>query len=262
MPSDTLSEAQLAALAAPVREIADEAGEAVMAVYRHGFTVETKADRTPVTDADHASEAVILPALTRLTPDIPVVSEEAASRGESPAIDGSTFWAVDPLDGTREFIDPNDEFSVNIGLIVAGIPVFGVLLGPAIDTCWWTASPGRVMRKDVSGETEVAARHLPSVGATVIASRRHGGSRRLAEFLETVTIAARIETGSALKFGRLAEGSADLYPRFGPTCEWDTAAGDAILRAAGGMVTTLDGAALTYGKRDFLNPDFIARGRL
>lgn len=252
----------IAALAAPVRGIANDAGEAIMAVRRRGYEVGKKEDSTPVTDADHAAEAAILPALRALTPGVAILSEEAAAAGETPDIGDGPVWVVDPLDGTREFVNDGDEFAVCIGLVVARTPIFGLLFGPALGSTYWTAGPGAAMRATDGGEGEaIHGRPIPDVGPTVITSRFHGKAGRLAAYIEAQGAAERILMSSALKFGLLAEGSADLYPRFGPTCEWDTAAGQAILTAAGGSVTTLEGAELRYGKPDYLNNGFIARGR-
>lgn len=257
----SLSDRDIAALAGPVREIADRAGAAIEASRARGFDVAAKEDRTPVTDADHAAEAVILPALRDLTPDFPIVSEEAADRGEAGAIGPGPTWVVDPLDGTREFVEGGEEYSVNIGLLADRRPVFGLIYGPALGVTYWTAGRALALLAKGGGAGEtIRVRRPPGAGPTVITSRFHGKSGRLAAFIEELGPAARILMSSALKFGLLAEGRADIYPRLGPTSEWDTAAGHAILRAAGGSVVTLDGKELTYGKEKFLNPDFIARG--
>jgi 3'(2'), 5'-bisphosphate nucleotidase len=219
----------ISGLAGPVRAIAVRAGAAIMKVRARGFDVTKKEDRTPVTDADYAAEAEILPALGELTPAVPVLSEEAAAAGDTPRFDKEPIWVVDPLDGTRDFVEGGTEFAVCIGLVVDRRPLFGLIHGPAMGLTYWTAGATSAMRAKGGG-----------VGAAIASGR--------------------IMMSSALKFGLLADGTADIYPRFGPTCEWDTAAGHAILAAAGGSVTTLDGAELGYGKADFLNPGFIARG--
>ena len=249
-------------LCAPIRDIADRAGLAILDIVERGFDVTTKEDRSPVTDADHAAEAIILPALAKLTPGIPVVSEEAAAQGDAPSVQGDTFWLVDPLDGTREFVQGGIDYAVCIGLIAGGKPVFGLIHGPAKGITYWTSTINTPVRAGADGIiTPIAARKPPDDELIAITSRFHGkAGGRQATFLESIPMTERILMGSALKFGRLAEGSADVYPRFGPTSEWDTCAGDAILRAAGGSIKTLDGKDLTYGKPKFLNPDFMARG--
>ena len=263
MQHATIADEKLPALAEAVRAIAEDAGRVIMDIYRTGFEVSEKADATPVTDADHAAEAVILPRLAALTPDVPIISEEAAAKGDLPSNVETTFWAVDPLDGTKEFIRRSDEFSVNIGLVRAGRPVLGVVHGPALEVTFYTPAPGRAARA-TAGTPSVAihARAVPAAGLTVIGSRSHGASRRVAAFLADKRVAECLVMGSALKFGFLADGSADVYPRFGPTSEWDTAAGHALLLAAGGRIVAVDGGAeLAYGKEKFLNSGFIAWGQ-
>jgi 3'(2'), 5'-bisphosphate nucleotidase len=251
----------ISGLAGPVRAIAVRAGAAIMKVRARGFDVTKKEDRTPVTDADYAAEAEILPALGELTPAVPVLSEEAAAAGDTPRFDKEPIWVVDPLDGTRDFVEGGTEFAVCIGLVVDRRPLFGLIHGPAMGLTYWTAGTTSAMRAKGGGVgAAIAARTPPEAGPTVITSRFHSKAGRLAQFLKTLEMSGRIMMSSALKFGLLADGTADIYPRFGPTCEWDTAAGHAILAAAGGSVTTLDGAELGYGKTDFLNPGFIARG--
>lgn len=258
-----IADDRLPALTEAARAIAEDAGRIIMNIYRHGFDVTEKADATPVTDADHAAEAVILPRLRALTPDIPVISEEESAAGTSPDCDGRTFWAVDPLDGTREFIARSGEFSVNIGLIRDGIPTLGIVHGPALDVSFFAAGPGTAMRAETgSPATPIVTRPVPADGLTVIGSRSHGSSRKVQAFLADKTVAGHSVMGSALKFGFLADGSADVYARFGPTSEWDTAAGHAILCAAGGDVLSVDGGRLCYGKPRYLNGGFIAWGRV
>ncbi len=257
-----IDDASFPRLADAVRAIAEDAGRVVMEIYRAGFAVTEKADATPVTEADHAAEALILPRLAALTPGVPVISEEAAAKGELPSVAGATFWAVDPLDGTREFIRRSGEFSVNIGLVRAGRAVFGVVHGPVEGVTYMTVAQGRAARAAAgAAPVAIATRAVPPAGLTVIGSRSYGSRGRTAAFLADKTIAARTGMGSALKFGVLAEGGADLYPRFGPTSEWDTAAGQAVLEAAGGAVVTVEGAPLRYGKPGYLNGGFIAWGR-
>jgi 3'(2'), 5'-bisphosphate nucleotidase len=172
------------------------------------------------------------------------------------------FWAVDPLDGTREFIAKNGEFAVNIGLVEDGIPILGIVHGPAVGVTYAACGPGTATRRRYGGQPEpIGARTPPPDGLVVIQSRSHDNSRRLAEFLASYPVRERKKCGSALKFGVIAAGEADLYPRFGTTMEWDTAAGQAILEAAGGQVETLAGAPLAYGKPGLKNEGFLAWGR-
>jgi 3'(2'), 5'-bisphosphate nucleotidase len=247
----------LAALLDAVRPIAEEAGRATMLFY--GLTDATeKADGSPVTAADQAAEDIILPALRHLTPDIPVVSEEEASKGLSPDVTGPRFWLVDPLDGTKEFLSGNGEFTVNIALIEHGVPVLGVVVVPALGETYAGTGPGSAVLKDASGERSITVRTVPEEGLTVVGSRSHGDAAAMESFLGGRTVANFRAAGSSLKLCLIARGEADLYPRLGTTMEWDIAAGHAVLRAAGGVVRTLDGGAFTYGKPDYRNPHFAA----
>jgi 3'(2'), 5'-bisphosphate nucleotidase len=235
-------------------------GEAVMRVYADPFEVTHKDDKTPLTEADLASERVIVAMLTAAFPDIPVVSEETVPEGgfTSPA---SRFWCVDPLDGTREFVARNGEFAVLIGLVEDGRPMLGVVHGPAIGVTYTAHGPGTAMRRQGGGSfAPIRARSPSADGVVVVHSRSHANSRRLAEYFESRSVIERRKCGSALKFGVLAAGEADLYPRFGTTMEWDTAAGQAVLEAAGGHVLGLDGAPLQYGKPGLKNDGFVAWG--
>jgi len=235
-----------------------------MTVYRTDFDSTRKDDGSPVTLADTAAEAEILPGLRDLTPDIPVVSEEQHSAGDGPTPDkvGQRFWLVDPLDGTREFLKRNDEFTVNIGLVENNVPIFGVLYAPALDLMYaGTGTGGATLIEGDREERPIACRVPPGDGLDVLVSRSHSIGGKVDEYLADETIRDRIPQGSALKFGRLAEGVADIYPRFGPTYEWDTAAGHAIVLAAGGSLTRIDGGTFDYGKPKFLNPGFVAFGR-
>ena len=234
--------------------LAREAGRAIMAVYATPFEARAKADHSPVTAADEAAEQLIVAGLTRLTPEIPIVAEEAVAAGRAPTRLGARFWLVDPLDGTREFIARNGEFTVNIALIEGGRPTLGVVLAPAIDALYWSDG-----RQAFRGETPIRARSPATDGLVVLASRSHRTPETDA-YIAALKVKSLASAGSSLKFCQLAAGEADLYPRHGRTMEWDTAAGDAVLRAAGGSVTTLDGHALVYGKPGFENPHFIARG--
>lgn len=244
-----------------VETIARQAGAVVMEVYASAFVVSGKADTSPVTEADLRAEALIVPALKALLPGTPVVAEEAVSRGEVPAA-APRFWLVDPLDGTREFVARNGEFTVNIALIEGGVPVLGVVYIPVQDRLFsgvsagvqgaWVVQEGR--------RCAICCRKAPPEGITLACSRSHGDESAMQAWLGTRRVAARVGVGSSLKFGLIAAGEADLYPRLGRTMEWDTAAGHAVLLAAGGDVLCLAGGALRYGKRGYENPHFVAHG--
>ena len=239
--------------------VARSAGAAIMQVYATDFAVRGKTDASPVTEADERAEALILSELARLTPEIPVVSEEEAAAGRIPAV-GERFWLVDPLDGTKEFINRNGEFTVNIALVEQGAPVLGVVFAPALDRLFAGAAGLGAFAEDRGARRSIAARTPPTEGLTVVASRSHGDAEALAAFLAGRKVASQTNAGSSLKLCLVAAGEADVYPRLGRTMEWDIAAGDAVLRAAGGIVRTLDGPALCYGKPDFANPYFAAWG--
>jgi 3'(2'), 5'-bisphosphate nucleotidase len=247
-------------LAAELRALALDAGAAVLAIYAAEFEVRAKADASPVTAADEAAERIILERLARLTPDVPVVAEEAvAAKGAPDLARAPAFWLVDPLDGTREFISRNGEFTVNVALIRGGVPVLGVVHAPALGESFWAAGPGEVWRERAGERAAIAARRPPAEGMVALASRSHMTPDTEA-WLAARPIARLAQAGSSLKFCRLAEGAADVYPRLGRTMEWDVAAGHAVLAAAGGTVETLDGSPLGYGKPGFENPWFVARG--
>jgi len=240
--------------------VAEAAGRIELEYFRGGADVMDKHDGSPVTLADQEAEKLIAAKLQELFPGIPMVGEEAVSAGIIPDISGGTFWLVDPLDGTKEFITGSGDFTVNIALLVNFIPVMGIIYAPVTDELYYGADTQAFMRLPGKPEQKISVREIPAEGLTVVASKRHGDPAQLEDFLRGKKVAQTIGRSSSLKFCSLAAGQADLYPRFGPTCEWDTAAGDAILRAAGGQVTTLDGQPLSYGKtgRKFLNPAFLA----
>ncbi len=250
----------LARWAAELAEVARHAGAEILRIYAGDFATERKADRSPVTAADHAAEAVILPALRRLDPGIVIVSEEDSQQSGLPAAPPARFWLVDPLDGTKEFIARNGEFTVNIALIENGRPVLGIVHLPALGQTYRGYDRVAERADDGAGFAAIHARATPADGAVMIISRSHAAK----ELVKAEEMGERIQgtlvAGSSLKFCRLAEGAADLYPRLGPTMEWDTAAGQAILEAAGGSVRTADGDVLRYGKPGFRNPHFVARG--
>lgn len=247
--------------------IALAAGRAVMEAYGRA-DARLKEDKSPVTDADLASERIIIEGLRRIAPGTPVVSEEATAAGEPP-VAAERFFLVDPLDGTKEFLSRNGEFTVNIALIERGEPVLGVVYAPALERLFWgergggageaTIAPGAAL--DSFRWRPLQVRPCPASGATAVASRSHRDAATEA-WLEAQKVGSLVSAGSSLKFCLLATGEADLYPRFGRTMEWDTAAGHAVLSAAGGRVDTADGLPLSYGKseRGFDNPGFVARG--
>jgi 3'(2'), 5'-bisphosphate nucleotidase len=236
-----------------------KAGAAVMRVYAADFCVRGKADASPVTDADTAAEALIVPVLRQLAPEVPVVAEEAVAAGDRPVV-GERFWLVDPLDGTKEFVQRNGEFTVNVALVVQGVPVLGVVLAPALGRLYAGVQGQGAFVEQHGVRTPIRCRTRPAQGWTVVASRSHGDAQALQAFLQGAPVADVRCIGSSLKLCLLAEGQADVYPRFGPTMAWDIAAGDAVLRAAGGQVIEADGRPLSYARADFRNPHFIAFG--
>jgi 3'(2'), 5'-bisphosphate nucleotidase len=240
--------------------IAAAAGQVVMGHYG-ACDARTKADRSPVTDADEDAEALILKELAIAFPGVPVVAEEAMAAGRKVAA-GNRFFLVDPLDGTREFLSGNGEFTVNIAQIVNGVPVMGVVHAPA-KTRMFLGAAGEGAFETTQARTAftpIAARPAPADGLIVVGSRSHNDART-EEFLKRFAVKQLVSAGSSLKFCLVAAGEADLYARAGRTMEWDTAAGQAVLTAAGGSMTLWDGTPFTYGKPGFENPGFVARGR-
>lgn len=237
-----------------------DAGKVIMDIYATDFDVTKKGDESPVTQADQKAEAVILAGLAKIAPGIPVVAEEAVSAGQIPDV-SDRFFLVDPLDGTKEFISRNGEFTVNIALVEHGKPVMGLVYAPAIERLFTGAVGAGAWLEDTQGKREIRCRAVPAEGLTVVASRSHGDETALDAFLNGRKVASRTNAGSSLKLCLVAAGEADLYPRLGRTMEWDIAAGDAVLRAAGGRVTVVaDGSDLKYGKPGFDNPHFAASG--
>jgi 3'(2'), 5'-bisphosphate nucleotidase len=244
------------------------AGRAALEIYRAGFTVTQKADKSPVTAADHAAEKIILEHLARLAPAVPVVAEESVAAGSIPQV-RDEFFLVDPLDGTKEFIHRRGEFTVNIALIRRGAPALGVVYAPVGGMLY----AGNVLSMRafqcshpadavMPGPREpLRVRAVPAAGITAVVSRSHSTPETDA-YLSHYTVSDRVSVGSSLKFCLVAAGEADLYPRLGPTMEWDTAAGHAVLAAAGGKVLAPGGKPLAYGKPDFRNSFFIASGAL
>ncbi len=243
-------------------EAARAAGDAILRIRAAGFAVDHKRDASPVTAADHAAEDVLLAHLARRAPGIPVVAEEAVAAGVIPET-GERFFLVDPLDGTREFVAGRDEFTVNVALVERGRAVLGVVHAPALGRCFAgdvAASRAFELRRSDDGSTRSLPLRVraPAPGRLVAVASRSHASPQTRGWLEAQGIAECVAIGSSLKFCLLAAGEADVYPRFGPTMEWDTAAGDAVLGAAGGVVLAPDGAPLRYGKPGFRNTDFIA----
>jgi len=243
-----------------VAKLARTAGEAILRIYASDFEVAAKADRSPVTEADGAAEKLIIAGLRQLPFGESIVAEESVSQAATPDPQ-STFWLVDPLDGTKEFIGRNGEFTVNIALVERGRPILGVVLAPALDRLYAGARGLGAYAEQGGARRAIACRSAPAEGLTVAGSRSHGDMDELRRFLGERKIARTISAGSSLKFCMIAAGEADVYPRLGRTMEWDTAAGQAVLVAAGGEVTDVKGAELTYGKPGYENPHFVAWGR-
>ncbi len=249
------------ALVNQVRRLAVEAGEATLDYFGGYRDADLKADGSPVTIADRKAEEIIVAGLQAITPGIPVIAEESFAAGEQHNISGiEYFWLVDPLDGTREFIGGSGEYTVNIALIHKGEPLLGVVYAPAADELFAACGPDSAIRFAGGREKAIKVRHLPRKGLAIVVSRHHGDPERLDEFLKEIKVSKLLKKGSSLKICAIAAGKADLYPRFGRTSEWDTAAGHAILRAAGGDITDFSGRPLVYGRNpgDFGNPEFLA----
>ncbi|NUS38266.1 MAG: 3'(2'),5'-bisphosphate nucleotidase CysQ [Lysobacter sp.] len=249
------------ALREAVIAIAHEAAARILAVYDSDFAVQQKDDKSPLTAADLAAHRCIVEALERLTPDVPVLSEESAE--DVPGLvrrEWRRLWLVDPLDGTREFVKRNGEFSVNIALIEDGEAVLGVIQAPVTGLVWHARRGAGAFRRE--GDTDIALKpRRPAAPPLRVAASRSHRDARTEDFIRRMGEVAEVNLGSSLKFCRLAEGDLDAYPRFGPTCEWDTGAGQCILEAAGGMVVDPKGRPLRYNQRDtLLNGDFLALG--
>lgn len=249
-----------AALAPACLTLARAAGEAIMRIYAGDFTVEHKHDHSPLTAADLAAHRVIVAGLQALTPELPVLSEESADQdGWAVRRQWTRYWLVDPLDGTREFVKRNGEFTVNIALIDGNVPTLGVVHAPALEESYWAWSGGAAQfaTKCQSGQLRTRARATP----LVVAGSRSHADPRMDQALAVLGAHRVIALGSSLKFCRAARGEVDLYLRYGLTSEWDTAAGQCVLEQAGGAVQRLDGSRLTYNTKDsLLNPDFLACG--
>jgi 3'(2'), 5'-bisphosphate nucleotidase len=246
--------------------LACDAASAILEVYRADFDVERKTDASPLTEADLASHRCIVEGLARLTPDIPVLSEEAEHKvAHDVRRRWQRLWIVDPLDGTREFVKRNGEFSVNIALVEDGVATWGVIQAPVTGVVWHGGSShGAFLREGMAGEDRALRVRAPAAPPLHVAASRSHKDGRSEAFIDAMRAQGDVEQlnlGSSLKFCRIAEGALDVYPRFGPTCEWDTAAGQAILEGAGGQVVDPRGRPLRYNLRDtLLNGDFIAIG--
>ncbi len=232
------------------------AGAEILKLVAAGFEVETKSDQSPVTVCDRAAEAIILDALAAAAPGVPVIAEEEVAAGRIPA-HGATYFLVDPLDGTREFVRGGDDYTVNIGLIVDGSPVLGVVYQPATGTLWGGLVGEGAYVEEHGERRAIRCRALGEQRAAV-ASKSHLNQATVDYLAEAIGVCEHVSVGSSLKFCLVAEGRVDIYPRLSPTSEWDTAAGHAVLLAAGGRVDGPDGSPLTYGKTAFLNRGFCA----
>ncbi len=253
-------------LAETLYETTLEAGRKIMEIFAQDFDVNFKDDKSPVTEADQAAEKIILRDLATVAPDIPVIAEEQASAGNIPDV-ARKFWLVDPLDGTKEFVRKGTDFTVNIALIEDNQPTFGIVYAPALGRMFVAKDPETAVQMDVregrfmGKETIITVRDVPGDGITAVASKSHRDAQTNA-FLEKLGVSDIVSTGSSLKFCLVAAGEADIYPRFGPTMEWDTGAGHAVLKAAGGTVSNPDGSPFRYKKPDFRNGYFIANGKV
>lgn len=242
-----------------VLRIADAAGEKVLSIYMTDFKVGYKEDESPITEADVASHQVIVEGLHSLCHDIPVLSEEGAETPWSERRHWQRFWLIDPIDGTRDFTQRTGEFTVNIALIENGEPILGVVTAPALNEAYWGLKGEGAYKRDRTGQVHRIRVAVPGETKRIVASKNHLNDETRA-FIDKLGPHEMVQAGSSLKFCRIAEGQADIYPRLGPTCEWDTGAAHAVLTAAGGRVETLEGQALIYGKEDVLNPSFVAAG--
>lgn len=262
--NDALTESRAMELLPEVVRLAREAGAAILKVYREvNPTVAYKADDSPLTHADLASHGIIVEGLTRLTPEWPVLSEESSEIPFDQRRSWGCFWLVDPLDGTKEFVSRRDEFTVNIALMVDNRPTLGVVYAPALDRLYYAAKGAGAWKSDGATLSRIGV--APAFAHTVrmVISRDHGsGEEQLRQFTRGAEHCEFVPMGSSLKFCLVAEGAADVYPRLGPTMEWDTAAAHCIVEEAGGVVTDLDGNSMIYNKAVLRNPGFIAKGQV
>lgn len=243
-----------------VQAIAEDAGRRILDIYQREFDVQQKQDGSPVTEADEAAHAVIVPALTRLTPDVPVLSEESAQIDAAMRRAWTRFWLVDPLDGTKEFINRNGQFTVNIALIEGERPVLGVVHTPVTGVTYLACVGGGAHKREGKQPSRpIRARAYGGANPVIVASRLHAG-RALGGFLQSVGTHQLTSMGSSLKFCLVAEGVADVYPRLGPTMEWDTAAAQCVVEQSGGRVVDIEGRPLRYNKPTLRNPWLITAG--
>jgi 3'(2'), 5'-bisphosphate nucleotidase len=265
-PGSVIGRDAAATLMEPLTDLVILAGAAILAVSRHTMTIDGKTDGSPVTEADLAADRIIRDGLARLVPEVPTLSEECVPLAKPP-YEGS-FFLIDPLDGTKEFVAGRSEFTVNLALVTHGMPLLGIIGAPALGLIW-RGLVGRGAERLTTGDASarvaepIHTRRIPERGDPwiVAVSRSHGDARTEA-FIEDRPGAIRHALGSAVKFGRVAEGGADIYPRLAPTSEWDIAAGHAIVTAAGGKITGAHGSDLHFGRgrEDFIIPEFIAWG--
>ena len=253
-------------LLSEIESLAMDVGEEIMRYFRAPIEVTHKADGSPVTEADHIAEEIVLDALRQITPGIPIIAEEAytlaaAEDKATTDISSGQFWLVDALDGTVEFLKHREDFTVNIALINHLEPALGVIYHPVSGTLYSGSSVGTAIRMKPDGKRMELVAPLADASLRIVSSQSYGNEIQLAKYLSGRQILEHRHRASSIKFCEVAEGRADLYPRFGPSREWDTAAGHAIVHAAGGNVTTSTGQPLLYGKSGFVNSDFVARGR-
>lgn len=242
-----------------VIKVADEASERVLSIYQTDFKVNYKEDESPITAADVASHDIIVRGLWAISHDIPILSEEGKEVPWEERQHWRRFWLIDPIDGTRDFTQRTGEFTVNIALIENGEPILGVVTAPALHEAYWGLRGEGAHKRDRDGHVHRIQVAEAKAARRVVASKNHLNDETRA-FIDSLGEHQLVQAGSSLKFCSIAEGHADIYPRLGPTCEWDTGAAQAVLMAAGGKVETLEGKPLRYGKEDLLNPHFVASG--
>lgn len=243
-----------------VGDLAKQAGVEIMKIYNSDFQVDTKDDSSPVTEADRIAEELITRGIREdITTSFPIIGEEAVAEGRAPEINAGPFWLVDALDGTKSFISKSNEFTVNIALIDGGRPVLGVVHAPALGDTYWGSKAGAFAEYKGEAAQTISCRLPADDGLVVVASKNHR-SPELEEYIAGLNVKSSTGAGSSLKFCLVAAGVADIYPRLGRTMEWDIAAGQAVVEAAGGSVRKLDDSPMTYAKPGFENPNFIVRG--